>query len=105
MKSPPSGDLLDLLDGDLVAELLKAGDEATFQGVPVAAVEVVAAEVAEGGAVLEEVVGVDEDRVGDGDGGPLLPASGGEAMVLGAEVGVPSAAGPGSSFDQGRPQP
>ena len=44
------------LDGDLVAEGFEATDEAALDGVLVALVEVVAAEVLVGGAVLEQVV-------------------------------------------------
>ena len=60
--------MLDLLQGDLVAEGFEARDEAAFEGVLVAPVEVVAAEIVEVGAMLEEVVTDDEDRVSDGDG-------------------------------------
>ena len=49
-------------------------DEASFEGVLVAAIQEVSTEVGEGGAVLEEVVADDEDRVGDGDDRFLLAA-------------------------------
>lgn len=64
--------MLELLQGNLVPEGFEATDEATLESVLVAVVEVVAAEVVEVGAVLEEVVADDEDRVGDGDGRLLL---------------------------------
>jgi hypothetical protein len=93
MKSPHSGDPLDLLEVDFVAEGFEPTDEPSFKGVLVAAVEVVAAKVAKGCAVLEEVIGIDQDRVGDGDGGLLLATSAGQAAVLGVEVGAFGAAG------------
>src|SRR3954469_7416400 len=76
-----SGDLLDgdLFDGDLVAERFEPADAAAFYGILISTVEEVGAEVVVGAAVLEEVVGDDEDRVGDGDGGLVGAPTGGEA--------------------------
>src|SRR5690349_4228437 len=94
----------DLFNGDLVAEGFEALDEAVLEGVLVAAVEEVGAEVVVGAAILEEMVGDDQDRVGDGDGGLVGATASGEAMVLGAEVGVAGATGGLGSLDQGGPQ-
>ena len=99
MKRPRSGDPLDPLQADLVAKGFETADETTFEGILVAAVEEVAAEVGEGGAVFEEVVADDEDRVGHGDSGFLLAATSRQATVLGAEIGVARAAGPRGGFD------
>ena len=51
-----TGGVRDLLQADLVAERFEAADETTFEGILVAAIEVVAAEIVEVGAILEEVV-------------------------------------------------
>ena len=104
MKRPRSGDPLGLLQADLVAERFEALDETTLESVLVAAVEVVAAEVMEVGAILEEVVADDEDRVGDGDGRLLLTTAGGQTVVLRAEVGVAGATGRLGRFDEGGAQ-
>ena len=52
--------MLDFLQADLVAKGFEALDETTLEGILVAAVEVVAAEIAEVGAILEEVVADDK---------------------------------------------
>ena len=52
--------MLDFLQADLVAKGFEALDETTLEGILVAAVEVVAAEIVEVGAILEEVVADDE---------------------------------------------
>src|SRR4029079_7122564 len=104
VKSPPSGHVRDLLERDGVDEGLEAADEPALESVLVAAVEVVTAEVVEIGAILEEVVTDDQDRVGDRDGGPLLAPAGSQAMVLRAEVGVAGATGRLGRLDEGRVQ-
>src|SRR5690242_7677697 len=104
MKSSRSGDPVDLLQADLIAEGFEALDETTLESILVAAIEVVAAEIVEVGAILEEVVADDEDRVGDGDGRLLLAPAGGQAVVLRAEVGVARSTGRLGRFNEGGAQ-
>src|SRR5688572_31367782 len=92
------------LDGDLQAQTFEASDEAMLDGVGVAVVEVIGAEVDVVALVLEHVVGNNEDRVADGDDRALPAAAGGEAAELGSEVAV---CGPGrrpTGFGQGGAQ-
>src|SRR5258705_13828282 len=80
------------LDGDVVAQGLQVADEASFVcfGVVVAG-EVVRAEVAVFGTVVQDVPDDHDEGVGEGDGG--LPATGlaepaGDAAGPGAYVGA-----------------
>src|SRR5262245_10994550 len=91
-------------EGDLVAErgepLRVVAGEAL--GIPV--VEVVAAEFAVRLAVAQHVVGDDEEAVGDGDDGLLVPAALDQAAVLGGEVGVVFEDGTASTLHEGLAQ-
>src|SRR3954447_4554773 len=104
VKSLCSGGVLGLLQGDLVAEGFEAADEPALESILVAAIEVVAAEIVEVGALLEEVVADDEDRVGDGDGRLLLAPAGSQPVVLSAEIGVARTTGRLGRFDEGGAQ-
>lgn len=76
------------MDLDAVTPSLEPTDDALHGGLFVLALEVVRAEVLVSGLVLKDVVDDEEDRVSKGDEGTLPAASGGEAAVVGAEVGV-----------------
>src|SRR5688500_18037314 len=94
----------DLLEGDLVAEGLEAADQAVLEGLLVPPIEVVAAQVAIGGGVLQQVIGDDQDAVADRQSCLLLAAAARQPMILRAEVSVARAAGGLGGLDQGLPQ-
>ena len=79
--------------GDPVAEPLQAAHEAPLDGPAVALVEVVRTQVAVAGAVPEQVVDDHQEGVPHGDGRPALAPPGGQAAVLGREVGALTAGG------------
>src|SRR5262249_48500961 len=71
-------------------------------GIPV--VGVVGAEVAGRLGLAQHVVGDDEEAVGDGDDGLLVPAALDQAPVLGGEVGVVFEDGTASTLHEGLAQ-
>ena len=76
------------LQGDGVSEGLQLGDEALGRFGWVAALEVVAAEVAVDLAGLEHVPVGDQDRVLDGAQRAAVPEARLEALVLSSEIGA-----------------
>jgi hypothetical protein len=70
-----------------------------------AGLEAIEAEVAVGLSVLEDVVGADEDRVGDGDERFAITAPAAEVWVLRLRVGVAVAGGGAGALDQDLAQP
>src|SRR5687767_1540735 len=84
LKTPPaSGSRVLRFERDRVAEGFEPTDEAAFDVLSLALVEVGGAQLPIGGLIAEQVVDDDQDRVGDGDNGALLTASGSEAPILG----------------------
>src|SRR5581483_3118749 len=81
------------LNADLEAELLEAAHRVADDGLPVALVEVVAAELAVGLALAQDVVADDEDGVRDGHGRAFLAAPRREAVVLRPEVAARAGGG------------
>ena len=55
---------------------------------PLAVEEVVPAEILVGAVIAQDVVGADEDRVGDGDDRLLVPAASLDPRVLSVQVGA-----------------
>src|SRR5215212_3180870 len=82
----PSGSSGGWLERDVVSEGLELGDEALGVAFGVAALEVVAAEVAVGLAGAEHVPVGDQHRVFDGAERAAVAEAGLEALVLGGEV-------------------
>src|SRR5712691_7085183 len=70
----------------------------------IAFVEVGRAEIIEGRPSAQDVIGDDEEVMGDGEGRPLRAPSCGEPLVDGAEIGLTPAGGLGR-FDEHRPEP
>ena len=81
---------------------MQPADETARELAGIPAVEVVTAEVAVGGAVLQEVVGDHEEAVGHRDGRAFLPAPAGDPVGLGPEVARGVAGRPGR-LPEGRP--
>src|SRR5262245_60255667 len=71
----------------------------------VAAIEVVDARLAIVHTAVEQVIGGDEHRVGDGDDGLLVAAVPGDAAVPSAEGGGAAAAGEAGGLDEGHAEP
>src|SRR5205085_960495 len=76
------------LDGDDIAESLKAADEAVFEADSVPLVEVQGAEVLEWLPAAEDVVDDDENRVANGKSGFLESDAWDQAVQLGCKVGL-----------------
>src|SRR5262245_17274752 len=91
-------------EGDLVAERREPLRVVAGEALGIPVVEVVAAEFAVRLAVAQHVVGDDEEAVGDGDDGLLVPAALDQAAVLGGEVGVVFEDGPASAIHEGLAQ-
>src|ERR1700694_2331807 len=87
------------------AEAFESVEEAVLGAIGVGAVEVSVAEVLVFSFPREHVVDIGEDAVGDGDCGPLLSATGGEANVLGLEVAATLAGGGMRCLGESGPQP
>src|ERR1051326_9458249 len=94
-----------LLDGDPEAEPLQTPNAAPHDRIAVETVEVTRAEVVVHGAVPEHVVDDGQQGVGDGDNGPLLAPTCGDAAVESGEVGVGLPSGGPGSLHQAGPQP
>src|SRR5438034_1952339 len=93
-------------EGHLEPEAFEAADEPALAMLRVEPVEVVRPEVlVDGVGIVEQVIGDDEDAVGDREGGALVAAPPGEAPVLGPEVVRPHAAGSLGGLGEGRAQP
>src|SRR5947207_1257922 len=92
------------LDGDDIAESLKAADEAVFEADSLPLVEVQGAEVLEWLPAAEDVVDDDENRVANGKSGFLESDAWDQAVQLGCKVGL-SPTGRVAGFDQSDPQP
>ena len=71
------------MEGDLVSKRLNPANAAPEDGPAIHALEVVTAQLAVDGAVLEHVVDHDQDGMGNGDDGPLGSPSGRHPMVEG----------------------
>src|SRR5215207_3146356 len=93
------------LERDVVAEGLELGDEAAGVAFGVAALEVVAAEVAVGLAGGEHVPVGDQHRVFDGAERAAVPEAWFEASVLRGEVALASADGGQGGFFERDPEP
>src|SRR5438876_6160177 len=91
-------------EGDGVAESGEPFGVVAGETVGVQPLEVVAPEFTIRLAVPQDVVGDDEDAVGDSDDGLLIAAPLDEAAVLGREVGVAFAYGAAGTLDQGLAQ-
>src|SRR5437763_1046253 len=91
-------------EGDGVAESGEPFGVVAGRPVGVKPREVVAPEFTIRLAVPQDVVGDDEDAVGDSDDGLLIAAPLDEAAVLGREVGVAFAYGAAGTLDQGLAQ-
>src|SRR5215213_3721700 len=87
---------------DRVAETLQASDEPPFDGLTIALVEIVLAQVAIDVPLAEQVVGDNQDGVANGDRRPLCTAPCSEPVILGRQVRAFGASRRSGGLDQRR---
>src|SRR5262249_40131748 len=102
---PPKPSLLCGWSGYGDAKFRQPAAVITDESVPVQPIEVVTARVAVRHAMAQDVPHRDEDRVGDGRDGFLVPAPASHAVILRCQIAVPGAHGTSCTLDQGGAQP